>query len=74
MFLGWQRFPLVLEHGQCNDNPGTGLSRVDDIVEEPAVGDDVGIGEFLFVFVDEFLAPFVLASRNAARVSAVSPD
>ena len=50
MFLGWQRFPLVLEHGQCNDNPGTGLSGVYDIVYVSPAGGYVRVGEVVVVF------------------------
>src|SRR5687767_4779574 len=47
---------LRAEHLEAGDELDAGLGGVDDVVDEAALGGDVGVGELLGVLVDQLLA------------------
>ena len=56
MFLGRVRIALVLQHLQSSNQLGACETRLDYFVNVAARGGDVGVGELLGIFGDQFFA------------------
>ena len=55
MLLSGQGIPLVLQHVQGLDDPGARVGGVDNVVHEPKVCSNEGVGEPVLVVRDKFL-------------------
>src|SRR5882724_2206809 len=50
MFFRWIAVPFVLQHVEGADQPDTGLFGIDDLIDVPQGGGDIGVGKLLPIF------------------------
>src|SRR5687767_12789446 len=71
VLLGGQRLALVREHAERADQAGTGLLRLDHVVQVAEPGGDIGVRELLVVLVDQLGPRF---GRILGRVDLLPVD